>query len=491
MNPEESLYNISIFDGRQSRLTAPLRDYFSEAALYKYRVRVELKWLKYLLMETDFRTHVENLAKKEICLPNLSKEDADKLDEVEAEFSPVDAYVYEHVGKNGKKPTDHDVKAMELAIVDILKSKGLDRLSEYVHFGLTSEDVGNVAYNLMLREAIENVWLPQAIGLARQLSALSKQYAKTTVLGKTHGISASPTTAGKQYAVILSDLVDHIKAVRDIRLSSKFGGPVGNHNTFKLILPKFDIRKYSEKFINSFDLDYVEAANQTTLHSSVIALFNRIEQYNLTLYNLSNQIRDGVLLDRLSIKNDAVGSSVMAHKPPNPWRPEAVESFVIRYVNQLSAAKLALKGQMLENSIGYHSAERSYGELMAISLICINHLSKQLASVSINEKNCDKELENHYEVFSEALNMAMRLYGREDAYFDVMKRTQGKYLTREQYFDLVRQLKLPLETEKILTSDLKDFIGDADVIALNAAQKAEQAIDEIKSKYKTGKTHND
>ncbi|MDR0968696.1 MAG: hypothetical protein LBL99_03650 [Holosporaceae bacterium] len=472
MRSEESLYNVSLFDGRQREATEPLRDYFSEAALYKYRTRVELKWLKFLFTETDFRRHVENLTKKEIA---FSADDFKKLGEVEAEFSPIDAYIYEKIGKNGGKPTDHDVKALELAIVDLLRENGLARLAPYVHFGLTSEDVSNVAYNLMLRDGVENVWLPQAERLVRQLADLSKKYAKTALLGRTHGLPASPTTAGKQYSVILNDLADHIESIRKIRLSSKFGGPVGNHNAFKLILPEFDIRVYSKKFVNSFDLNYIEAANQTTLHSGVIDLFNCIEQFNLTLYNLANQIRDSVLLDRLSIKNDAVGSSVMAHKPPNPWRPEAVENLVMRYVNQLAAAKLALKGQMLENSIGYHSAERSYGELVALSLICISHLSKQLSVVSINEENCRKELSEHYEIFSEAMNMIMRLYGREDAYFDALKRTQGKRLTREGYFEIVRQLGLPSEAEKILAVDISDFIGDANAIALNAARKAERA----------------
>jgi adenylosuccinate lyase len=322
----------------------------------------------------------------------------------------------------------------------------------------------------MLREAVENVWIPQASQLLKQLAELSRRYAKTVVLGRTHGIAASPTTFGKQCAVILSDLAEHVEAVRKTRLSSKFGGPVGNHNAFKLILPEFDVREHSKKFVNSFDLNYIEAANQTTLHSSVIDLFNRIEQFNLTLYNLANQIRDSVLMDRLSIKNDGVGSSVMAHKPPNPWRPEAVENLVMRYVNQFAAAKLALKGQMLENSIGYHSTERSYGELMALSLICVGHLSKQLSVISVNEENCRKELSEHCEVFSEALNMMMRLFGREDAYFDVMKRTQGKRMTREAYFDLVRQLDLPPEAEKILMVDPTDFAGDAETIALNAAE---------------------
>jgi hypothetical protein len=166
----------------------------------------------------------------------------------------------------------------------------------------------------------------------------------------------------------------------------------------------------------------------------------------------------------------------MAHKPPNPWRPEAVENLVIRYVNQLSAAKLALKGQALENSIGYHSAERAYGELMAISLICVSHLSKQFDSISVNEKNCAKELFSHYEVFSEALNMILRLYGREDAYFCIMKQTQGKQMTQKQYFKIVKQLKLPIEAENILMVHLKNFTGDADIISANAAQKAKNVL---------------
>jgi adenylosuccinate lyase len=466
INPEESLYNISLFDGRQSRLTAPLRKYFSEAALYKYRVHIELKWLEYLLLETDFCKYVKDLTGKDI---SISSEIAGKLTKVESEFSPIDAYTYDHIGKNGRLPTNHDVKAMELALVDILKENGLGYLSEYIHFGLTSEDVSNIAYNLMLKDAIKDVWLPYAMQLIKQLSTLSIQYAHTVILGKTHGLSASPTTAGKQYAVVLSDLIYHVEAVQKIHFSAKFGGPVGNHNAFKLIFPNFDIRGYSRKFMEIFDLDYIEAANQTTLHSNIIELFNCIEQYNLTLYNFANQIRDSILLDRLIIKNDSVGSSVMAHKPPNPWRAETVENLVIRYVNQWGAAKLALKGQMLENSIGYHSTERAYGELVALSLICISHLSTQLSNISINEENCRKELANHYEVFSEALNMIMRLYGRKDAYFEVMKKIQGRQMTKEQYFDVVRQLSLPEEAERILMIDLEEFVGDAGEISVNTA----------------------
>jgi adenylosuccinate lyase len=475
-NPEESLYNVSIFDGRQSGLTEPLRDYFSEAALYKYRVRVEIEWLKFLLTKTDFATHVKNLTTEKI---EVLENDIRKLDEIKAEFSPIDAYTYERVGKNGKKPTDHDVKAMELAIADIMVAKDLRHMVKFVHFGLTSEDVSNIAYNLMLREAIRNVWMPSAIQLAQQLIQFTKQHADTPVLGRTHGLPASPTTVGKQYAVILCDMMRHIKSIHLARLSSKFAGPVGNHNAFKLLMPDLDIRHYSRKFVNGFDLDYVEAANQTTLHSSVIELFNHIEQLNLTLLNLANQIRDSILLDRLIIKNNRVGSSVMAHKPPNPWRLEAVEALVIRYVNQFTAAKLTLKNQMLENSIGYHSAERAYGELVALSLICIRNLSEQLTNISIDKKNCSDELEKHHEIFSEALNMAMRLHGCEDAYFDVMRKMQGRNMAREQYLEAVLQLNLSSETEKILFATLADFTGDASSVALNVAEKAERVIDEI------------
>jgi adenylosuccinate lyase len=327
-----------------------------------------------------------------------------------------------------------------------------------------------------LKDSIQNVWLPTAKQFIGQLADLVEKYAKTPVLGRTHALPASPTTIGKQYAVVLADLLLPIKEITMLRLEAKLGGPVGNHNAFKLVLPNFDIRKTSQAFVQSFGLDYLEAANQTTFHSSIINLFNQIEQFCLTLYYFANQIRDSVLLDRLSIQNNAVGSSVMAHKPPNPWRPESVENFVIRYVNQLTAFKLCLKGQQLENSLGYHSSERGYGELIGISLICIKYLSKQLNNVVVNEANCLKELLSHHEVFSEAINMVFRLLNKNDAYFEAMKKTQGIAMTQKKYIDLITKMKLPEHMVAILSTHLLAFTGDANEIAMRVAKAARKTI---------------
>ncbi len=281
-----SLDNISTVDGRESPFTRELIPYLSEGALHRYRSVVEVEAL-IALSESDFSKR-----------PTISKEEKQALRGLvtpEAFDASIPAD-YDHFGRNGAGPFEHDVKAVEVTLREKLDENDLGRLKEWLHFPMTSEDVNNLAYNLMLRDAINNVWLPKALEVGDKLAEFSARYAHVPVLGKTHGMNASPTTFGKRFSYTLEQMTDVMDGINQHKFSGKFSGAVGNDNAMLAVAPDFDFEKYAREFVEGFGFEYVENANQRNSHIAIVRSLGEIKLMNVVGGDLCENIRHNVMM---------------------------------------------------------------------------------------------------------------------------------------------------------------------------------------------------
>src|SRR3989338_7442107 len=314
MNDQElshlSLGNISPFDGREILFTKGLREILSEGALHRYRAIVEIENL-ISLSETDLPN-----------MPAISDAEMQKLRELVSpeKFDATAVNDYDHFGRNGIGPTEHDAKSVELYLREALAKAGLERFSELVHFPATSEDINNIAYNLMLRDAVNKVWLPKVLEVTDKLALSSEAYSDVPILGITHGMNASPTTVGKRFGYTLDKLADSLAHLSKLKLKAKFSGPVGNHNAMTLVVPDFDMDRYAKKFVESFGFEYSPVENQRISHQDIVRLLLEITIANTFGADLCENIRHNVMMNWLRQEGESshVGSSVMPHKI-NPW----------------------------------------------------------------------------------------------------------------------------------------------------------------------------
>ena len=273
-----------------------------------------------------------------------------------------------------------------------LTHEGLGRLNEFVHFPMTSEDVNNIAYNLMLREALNSVWLPKVIEVTDTLADMTLKYAQVPVLGKTHGMNASPTTIGKRFGYTLDKMVDSLTALEQIRLNAKFSGPVGNHNAMTAIAGEFDIDSYAQKFVERFGFEYAGIENQRISHQRIVRLFNEMAILNTFGADLCDNIRQNVMLGWLyqEGKSSHVGSSVMPHKI-NPWFFEVGQGYFEITNTLIGGMRDGLLMSAFERDLTDHPWERMYGEIIAGSVVGFSYIAEGLQTLRVNEEAARRE----------------------------------------------------------------------------------------------------
>lgn len=460
-----NLHNIGALDGREILFTAELRKYLSEAALHRFRAVVEIENL-IALSESDLKHRPKIPPKIKRQLRSLVNEGFDS--------SAVSDY--DHFGRKDIKPTEHDIKSVELYLRELLTAHGLDKLCEFIHLPATSEDINNIAYNLSLRESINQAWLPMLLQLSGQLSTLSQKYSMVPVIGKTHGMSASPTTIGKRFAYFLDKLNDSSKALMRLKLKAKFSGPVGNHNAMHLLVPDFDMQAYSKKFVESFGLEYSSAENQRISHQSIVRLFHEISIINTIILDLCTNIRHSIMMGWLYIaKTEShVGSSVMPHKI-NPWFFEVAEGYFEISNKLIEGAAQNLISSVFERDLTDHPWERCYGNIIGASLTGLTYCAQGMEIVRVDEANCSKDLASSPEVLSEAIQIGGRLLRIDDIYMKIKKATRGESLSIADMKEIIRK-ELPASEIKnrLLKSDVLTYTGIAKEIAQDTAKEYNQ-----------------
>ncbi len=393
---------ISPIDGRYRSKTISLSPYFSEEALIKYRVLVEVEYF---------------IALREADLPQLAKIDKSIYDSLRAiykNFSTEDALWI----KETEKTTNHDVKAVEYFIKSKFDGLELQDYKEFIHFGLTSQDINNTAIPLSTKEAFENVYLPGLISVIAKLKELAMEWKDIPMLARTHGQPASPTRLGKEILVFVERLEEQMRLLFNVPFAAKFGGATGNYNAHKVAYPTTDWRKFGSDFVeNSLGLHHSFPTTQIEHYDHFAAFFDALKRINTILIDLDRDIWTYVSMDyfKQKIKAGEIGSSAMPHKV-NPIDFENSEGNlgIANAIFEHLSAKLPLS--RLQRDLTDSTVLRNIGVPMGHTLIAFEATLKGLNKLLLNEEKFAEDLEKNWAVVAEAIQTILRREGYPNPY---------------------------------------------------------------------------
>jgi adenylosuccinate lyase len=426
MDNESTLQALSPLDGRYRRDTAALRAYFSEAALFRYRVRVEVEYLLFLSRARDITV-----------APAVTSQQQGALRALYRQFSDQDAQAIAQWDRR----VNHDVKAVEYWLRERLAALDMDAWSEAVHFALTSEDVNNLAYSLLLRDARDTVLLPAAGAILGRLHDMAYAEAETPMPGRTHGQPATPTTMGKELAVFAARLQRAIAAVVHIRLTGKLNGATGTFAAHVAAYPNIDWITFSRAFIRSLDLEPVMLSAQSEPHDTLAELCDAIKRLNIVLQDLCQDcwryISDGYMVQ--AAKAGEVGSSTMPHKV-NPIDFENGEGNLGMANALLEFFSRKLPVSRLQRDLSDSTVQRNLGTAWGYSLLAYQRVLRGLERVAINHEHLRAELRSHPEVLAEAVQTILRRAGYAQPYEALKELTRGRMLTMDDLHAFVDTL---------------------------------------------------
>lgn len=427
---------ISPIDGRYRNKVEKLADYFSEEALIKYRVHVEIEYF---------------IALCEIPLPQLSGFDTSKFEslrKIYLDFSTHDARAIKEI----EKTTNHDVKAVEYFIKNKFDALNLQQYKEFIHFGLTSQDINNTAIPLSLKDAMNEVYVPQYFELLKSLEALVDEWQNIPMLARTHGQPASPTRLGKEINVYTVRLKEQFNLLNDIPSAAKFGGATGNYNAHKVAYPTIDWQAFGQQFVQEkLGLHHSFPTTQIEHYDHMAALFDNLKRINTIILDLDRDFWTYVSMDyfKQKIKAGEVGSSAMPHKV-NPIDFENSEGNlgIANALFEHLSAKLPVS--RLQRDLTDSTVLRNIGVPFAHTMIAYQSTLKGLSKLLLNKEKFEQDLENNWAVVAEAIQTILRREGYPNPY-EVLKG-----LTRTN--------------EKINQQSIAGFI---DTLAISDAIKAE------------------
>ena len=434
---QTSLRALSPVDGRYAGKVEALRDIFSEYGLIRYRVLVEIRWLQWLADEPDIGE-----------VAPLSSVMKDMLNRIVDEFSTDDA-------KRVKKievTTNHDVKAVEYYIRDkIGRGADIGNIGDFIHFGCTSEDINNLAYGLMLRNARDEVLLPQMKNVLARLRTISTEYADLPMLSRTHGQIASPTTVGKEMKNVVARLARARDQLAGVEVRGKFNGAVGNFNAHVAAYPDVDWPHISQRFIESLGLHPNLLTTQIEPHDWTAEYAHALVRFNTVLLDLCRDIWGYISLGyfRQRSTKDEVGSSTMPHKV-NPIDFENAEGNLGLSTAMLNHFASKLPVSRWQRDLTDSTVQRNFGVAIAYLLIAIDSCLKGLGKLEADPAAIQKDIERSWEVLGEAIQTVMRRYGIPEPYEKLKALTRGKQVTRELLHDFVKSLDIPDDAKQRL-----------------------------------------
>ena len=402
MTTLNELNAISPIDGRYRNKTLSLAPFFSEEALIKYRVLVEVEYF---------------IALREADLPQLAKIDKSIYDSLRAiykNFSTEDVLWI----KETEKTTNHDVKAVEYFIKSKFDDLGLQEFKEFIHFGLTSQDINNTAIPLSTKEAFENVYLPGLVSVIAKLKELAMEWQNVPMLARTHGQPASPTRLGKEILVFVERLEEQMRLLFNVPFAAKFGGATGNYNSHKVAYPNTDWKKFGTDFVeNSLGLHHSFPTTQIEHYDHFAAFFDALKRINTILIDLDRDIWTYVSMDyfKQKIKAGEIGSSAMPHKV-NPIDFENSEGNlgIANAIFEHLSAKLPLS--RLQRDLTDSTVLRNIGVPMGHTLIAFEATLKGLNKLLLNKDKFAEDLEKNWAVVAEAIQTILRREGYPNPY---------------------------------------------------------------------------
>ena len=425
----DPLYAVSPLDGRYADRTAPLADYASEAALMRARVRVEVEYLR-------------ALADCEATPLELDANERAALREAAESFDAADAALVKRIeteGARGYDATNHDVKAVEYFV----REHAPERVHQWIHFALTSEDVNNLAYRLLLGPAVADVLLPELRAVRDELVSLAHEHAETPMLARTHGQPATPTTFGKEMAVYAARLgrkLGDVEVAVD-GLSGKLAGASGAYAAHHVAYPAVDWRAFAREFVDSLGLAFVEPTTQVNPSDDLAALFDSLAETNAVLLDLDRDVWTYVsqrYLGQEAAKSET-GSSTMPHKV-NPIDFENSEGNLSKASADLRFLADSLPTSRLQRDLSDSTVKRNAGAALAYCLLGYGKLRDGLATVVPNESVMREDLAANPEVIGEAVQTILRREGDTRAYERVKALTRGERVTLADFRDLFDDL---------------------------------------------------
>ena len=443
-----NLTSISPIDGRYSDKTSPLKPIFSEFGLIKYRLLVEVRWLEAMsnnpnISEVPTFSPKSNAALLAIA-DNFSLDDAKSIKEIE-------------------RTTNHDVKAVEYFLKEkVSLIPELQKVSEFIHFACTSEDINNLSHALMLENG-RLVLLKEMRGTLGLITKLAKDNAEVVMLSRTHGQTASPTTLGKEMANFSYRLSRQIDQLSEVKIMGKFNGAVGNFNAHLSSYPEIDWQSVSKDFIENLGINYAPYSSQIESHDYIAEYFHALNRFNTILIDFCRDIWGYISLGYFTQKTieGEIGSSTMPHKV-NPIDFENAEGNLglAIAIGDHFATKLPIS--RWQRDLTDSTVLRNLGVSCAHSLISYASICKGIGKLEINESKLTEDLNKAWEVLAEPIQTVMRRYGVENPYEKLKALTRGKQIDSKIIEDFINTLEIPAEAKaELLKLTPMNYIGDA------------------------------
>ena len=445
---------LSPLDGRYHSKLAGLRETFSELALIRQRVRIEIEWLKALAASPTIKE-----------VPRFSPATLARLDQVVEKFSDADGEAVKAI----EAKTNHDVKAIEYFLRGKLAgSKEVIKVAEFIHFACTSEDINNLAHALMLKRARDTVLLPALDRIIEKLSGLAHQLAGAAMLARTHGQPASPTTLGKELANVSHRLARARSRIAGVKLAGKFNGAVGNYNAHLAAYPGVDWEKLARSLVESFGLEFNPYTIQIEPHDAIAELFDACARANTILIDLDRDLWGYISLGyfRQKVTKGEVGSSVMPHKV-NPIDFENSEGNLGVANALLKHMSEKLPVSRWQRDLTDSTVLRNMGVALGHALLGYDSCLRGLNKLEADRKRMSEDLDANWEVLAEPIQTVMRRYGLTGGYEKLKKLTRGRQgITRDALRALIKGLAIPdVEKKRLLALTPATYIGKAAELA--------------------------
>ena len=444
-----SISALSPVDGRYGSKTASLRPYFSEFGLIYNRVLVEVRWLQRLADHPQIG-EVAPLSDKANAL-------------LERLINDFDESAAQRV-KDIESTTNHDVKAVEYYIKEQIKDNAeLHAINEYVHFACTSEDINNLAHGLMLKQGLEQVMVPEMTQVLAQIKQLAHSHQSQSMLSRTHGQTASPSTMGKEMANVAARLERQLKQIQQMEFLGKINGAVGNYNAHYTAYPEIDWQANAQTFVESLGLTWNPYTTQIEPHDYIAELFDAIARFNTILLDFDRDIWGYISLGFFKQRtiSGEIGSSTMPHKV-NPIDFENSEGNlgIANALLQHLASKLPIS--RWQRDLTDSTVLRNLGVGLAHSLIAYQSTLKGISKLQLNAQRLDADLDNAWEVLAEPIQTVMRRYAIEEPYEKLKTLTRGKTINAAIMAEFIDSLDLPQSVkDELKTLTPATYIGNA------------------------------
>lgn len=444
-----SLTALSPVDGRYGEKAKALRASFSEFGLIKCRIEVEVRWLQALAKHPQIEE-----------VPSFSEQANALLNAIISDFSLEDAARIKTI----ESTTNHDVKAVEYFLKEkTADNQEINRVTEFIHFACTSEDINNLSHGLMLKKGLDDVVVPQMKQLISAIADLAKRYKTLPMMARTHGQPASPTTLGKEMANVAARLNRQLKQVSEVALLGKINGAVGNYNAHLSAYPDIDWHGFAKEFVETLGLSHNPYTTQIEPHDYIAELYDAIARFNTILIDFDRDVWGYIALGHFKQKTVAgeIGSSTMPHKvnPIDFENSEGNLGIANAILHHLSS-KLPIS--RWQRDLTDSTVLRNLGVGIAYSIIAYQASLKGISKLEVNALSLSNELDANWELMAEPIQTVMRRYGIEKPYEKLKELTRGKKVDNKAITAFIAQLEMPDQAKLALSSMTPaQYIGDA------------------------------